>query len=196
MFEIAVFAAGRGRAHAHGHGGARRVALVGSSRGLPHRDLGADEGAERQEHGDRPRRRQGRFRPDNCRAPGAKIQREGAECYRIFIRALLDITDNVRRRQGRSAGRCRALRRRRSVPGRRRRQGNGDLLRHRERAGCGVPLLARRRVRLGRFRRLRPQEDGHHRARRLGVRKAPFPRARHRHAIAGLHRRGHRRHGG
>ena len=55
-------------------------------------------------------------------------------------------------------------------------------------------LLARRRVRLGRLGRLRPQGDGHHRARRLGVGQAPLPRAGRRHADAGLHRRRHRRH--
>ena len=38
-----------------------------------------------------------------------------------------------------------------------------------------VRLLAGRRVRLGRQQRLRPQERGHHGARRLGVRAAPLP---------------------
>jgi glutamate dehydrogenase len=37
-------------------------------------------------------------------------------------------------------------------------------------------LLAGRRLRLGRLGRLRPQEDGHHRPRRLGSGQAPFPR--------------------
>ena len=51
MFEdLGLLAARRGRAPAHGHGRARRVALVGPTRGLPHRDPRADEGAERQEH--------------------------------------------------------------------------------------------------------------------------------------------------
>ena len=45
----------------------------------------------------------------------------------------------------------------------------------------GVRLLARRRLRLGRLGRLRPQGDGHHGARRLGVRQAPLPRDGHRH---------------
>ncbi len=39
---------------------------------------------------------------------------------------------------------------------------------------------------------LRPQEDGHHRARRLGIGQAPLPRAGHRYPDRGLHRRRHR----
>ena len=46
---------------------------------------------------------------------------------------------------------------------------------------AGVRLLARRRVRVRRLARLRPQADGDHRARRVGVGQAPLPRARHRH---------------
>ena len=42
--------AGRGRAPAHGRRGARRHALVGPARGLPHRGPRPDEGAEREEH--------------------------------------------------------------------------------------------------------------------------------------------------
>ncbi len=104
------------------------------------------------------------------------IQREGTECYRIFIRGLLDLTDNVARRQGGAARRRGAARPRRSVPRRRGRQGHGDVLRHRQRARRRVRLLARRRVRFRRLGGLRPQEDGHHRRGRLGVRQAPLPR--------------------
>ena len=92
-----------------------------------------------------------------------------------------------RRRRGRPARGRRPLRRRRPVPRGGRRQGHGDLLRHRQRHRARGGLLARRRVRLGRLDRLRPQEDGHHGARRLGVREAPLPRARARRAVAGLH---------
>ncbi len=42
-------------------------------------------------------------------------------------------------------------------------------------------LLARRRVRLRRLGRLRPQEDGHHRPRRVGVGQAALPRPGRRH---------------
>ena len=77
--------------------------------------------------------------------------------------------------------RRRAPRRRRPLPRRRGRQGHRDVLRHRQRHLAGVRLLARRRVRVGRLGRLRPQGDGHHGARRVGVGAAPLPRARRRH---------------
>ena len=48
---------------------------------------------------------------------------------------------------------------------------NGDRAR--------VRLLAGRRLRIRRFRGLRPQEDGHHRARRLGIGQAPLRELRH-----------------
>ena len=50
-------------------------------------------------------------------------------------------------------------------------------------------LLAGRRVRLRRLAGLRPQGDGDHRPRRLGVGQAPLPRARHRHPADRLHGR-------
>ena len=72
--DLRAFAARRGRAPAHGPRRARRPALVRPARGLPHRDPRPDEGAERQEHGDRAGRRQGRLRP----APPARRARRGA----------------------------------------------------------------------------------------------------------------------
>ena len=59
---------------------------------------------------------------------------------------------------------------------------------------AGLRLLARRRVRLRRLGRLRPQGDGHHRPRRLGLGAAALPRAGHRLPDRGLHLRRHRRH--
>ncbi len=56
--------------------------------------------------------------------------------------------------------------------------------------------LARRRVRLRRLGRLRPQEDGHHRARRLGMRQAAFPRDGLRHPDDAVPRHRRRRHVG
>ena len=116
-------------------------------------------------------------------------------CYRTFISGLLDLTDNI--------------------------VGNEiepppDVVRYDEddlylvvaadkgtatlsdvaNEVAGEYGLARRRVRVGRLERLRPQEDGHHRARRLGVGQAPLPRARPRREGAGLHGRRHRRHVG
>ena len=107
---------------------------------------------------------------------------EGIACYRTFISALLDVTDNLRRRQPVVPPPRRGPpRRRRPLPGGRRRQGHRDVLRHRQRARHRLRLLARRRVRLRRLGRLRPQGDGHHRARRVGVGQAALPRARRRH---------------
>ena len=100
--------------------------------------------------------------------PREEVQAEGIACYQTFIRGLLDVTDNIV--NGRIVPPPRVVRR------------DGDdaylvvaadkgtatfsdianAISHRLR------LLARRCLRLGRLRRLRPQEDGHHRARRAG----------------------------
>ncbi|MCP5328877.1 MAG: NAD-glutamate dehydrogenase [Sinobacteraceae bacterium] len=71
--------------------------MVRPARGLPHRDPRADEGAERQEHADRPGRRQRRFRaaPPRSRRQPRRAQRQGVAAYRDFIGALLDVTDNI-----------------------------------------------------------------------------------------------------
>ena len=69
---------------------------------------------------------------------------------------------------------------RRPVPRRRCRQGDGDFLRLRQRDLERVRLLARRRLRIGRLGGLRPQGDGHHGARRVGLGAPAFPRARRR----------------
>ena len=58
---------------------------------------------------------------------------EAVECYRLFIGALLDVTDNIHSRQDRPAGRRGPPRRRRPLPGGGGRQGHGDVLRHRQR---------------------------------------------------------------
>ena len=60
--DLRLLAAGRGRAPARRADRSRRPALVGSPRGLPHRGARADEGADGQERGDRPVRREGRLR--------------------------------------------------------------------------------------------------------------------------------------
>ena len=119
---------------------------------------------------------------------------EGKAAYRTFISGLLDVTDNRVGRRDRAARAGRAPRRRRPLPRRRRRQGHGDLLRHRQRRRAVVRLLARRRVRVRRLGRLRPQGDGHHRPRRLGVGQAALPRDGRRHPDRGVHRRRRRRH--
>ena len=99
-------------------------------------------------------------------------------CYRTFIRGLLDLTDNIAggevvppadvvRYDGDDPYLVVAADKGTATFSD---IANGDRRR--------VRLLARRRVRLRRLDRLRPQEDGHHRARRVGVRQAPLPRAR------------------
>ena len=122
------------------------------------------------------------------RLPATATARRGREAeaiaaYRTFMRGLLDLTDNiVAGRHGRAA--------RRDVV---RHDGDDPYLvvaadkgtatfsdianAHRRR----LRLLARRRLRLRRLGRLRPQGDGHHRARRLGGGQAPLPRAGPRH---------------
>ena len=119
---------------------------------------------------------------------------EGVAAYKLFISGLLDLTDN--RVQGEAVPPPDVVRHdgRRHLPRRRGRQGHGHVLRHRQRQGAGVRVLARRRLRLRRLGRLRPQGDGHHRARRVGVGQAALPRDGRRHPDAGLHRRRRRRH--
>ena len=51
--DLRLLAAHRGRAPARRQGGARRPALVGPARGLPHRGARPDEGADGEERGDR-----------------------------------------------------------------------------------------------------------------------------------------------
>ena len=142
----------------------------------------------------------GGFIPKYLPAGGTReaIQAEGVATYKMFISTLLDITDNI----GPGKARCHSARRRSPPRGRRslsrgrRRQGHGDLLRHRQRSRHRARLLARRRVRLGRLGRIRPQEDRHHRARRLGVGQAPFPRDGHQYPYDAVHRGRRRRHVG
>ena len=112
--------------------------------------------------------------------PG-RPRRGRCACYQLFISALLDVTDNL------VGGKI--------VPPR-------DVVRHdgddpylvvaadkgtatfsdiANEISVDARLLARRRVRLRRLGRLRPQEDGHHRPRRVGVGQAALPRHGRRH---------------
>ena len=68
---------------------------------------------------------------------------EGIACYKLFINGLLDITDNLVDGKVVHPQNCRAPRWRRSVPGRRRRQGHGHVLRHCQRDQRRARLLAR-----------------------------------------------------
>ena len=95
--------------------------------------------------------------------------------YATFIRGLLDITDNLVGAETVTARRRGVPRRARLVPGRGRGQGHRHLLRPGQLHRAGVRLLARRRLRLRRVGRVRPQGPGCHGARCLGV-SAPPPR--------------------
>ena len=116
--------------------------------------------------------------------------------YQTFIRGLLDLTDNIVDGETvhpeglviydgpdplLSGGR---------------RQGHRDLLGLSQRDRRRVRLLARRRFRLGRLARLRPQGGGHHRAWGVGLRGAPLPRTGRGRSQGDLHRLRHRRHVG
>ena len=199
---VGVLAEGGGRAPALRLGRARWPALVGSPRGLPHRDPRPGQGADGQERGHRPDRREGRLRREESARPRGRprrVARRGRRLLPHVHQLTARRHRQLRHRRRRRAERRRAaagapLRRRRPVPGRRGRQGDGDLQRHRQRHRRRLRVLARRRVRQRRIGRLRPQGDGHHRAWRVGVGEVPLPRTRHRHADAGLHRRRHRRH--
>ena len=81
--DLRALAAGRGRAPARRVGRARRPALVGPARGLPHRDPRPDEGADGQERADRAGRREGRVRgqaPPATRSSSA-TRRSSAGCW-------------------------------------------------------------------------------------------------------------------
>ena len=101
--DLRALAAGRGRAPARRLGRPRRPALVGPARGLPHRGPRPDEGADGQERADRAGRREGRLRRQAPPADREALRDEVVACYTTFIRGLLDITDNDRRRRGRAA---------------------------------------------------------------------------------------------
>ena len=66
--DLRLFAARRGRAPAGRPGRARRPALVGPARGLPHRGARPDEGADGEERGHRAGRREGRLRAEAAAA--------------------------------------------------------------------------------------------------------------------------------
>ena len=168
-------------------------------RGLPDRGAGADEGPDGQERADRPGRLQGRLRRQARRGRAGSGRPRGVATP--GDRVLPDVPARparphrqLRRRRG---GRARAggpLRRRRSVSGGRRRQGHGRVLGYRQRRRGRIRLLVGRCVRVGWLARLRPQADGDHRPRRLGIGQAPLPRARHRHPGRAVHGRRDRRH--
>ena len=94
------------------------------------------------------------------RSRSRRAARGGAAVLPTLIRGMLDVTDNIVGGEVvPPAGRAR-IRRGRSVSRRGRRQGHRRALGHGQRDRDRVRLLARRRVRLRRLRRLRPQGAG------------------------------------
>ena len=177
--DLGVLAARRGRAPAQRADRPRRPALERSAGGLPHRDPRPGQGPDREERGDRADRRQGRLRGEAAAAPDAdEFRAEGVACYRQFISGLLDLTDNI-------VGGAVV-----PPPDTVRHDGDDPYLVVAADKGTAtfsdianeisgvVRLLARRRLRLRRQRRLRPQGDGHHGPRRVGERAPPCPGAR------------------
>ncbi len=112
----------------------------------------------------------------------------GQDCYRTFICGLLDLTDNVDQASGgRSCPRpgwCGAT----VTTGISSWPRTRGLRNSPTRQFCcgAVQVLARRRVRVRWVGRVRPQGDGHHRARRLGERETALPGDGRRHPDPGL----------
>ena len=127
-------------------------------------------------------------------ADRAARQEAGVAAYQTFIRGLLDMTDNL---AAMAVAPPRTLRHDDgailiwwSRPTRGPRRSPTSPTRSR-----GIRPLAWRRLRVRRLGGLRPQENGHHRARRLGGGQTPFPRDRgHDTQEPGLHGRRCRRH--
>ena len=107
LFEIFVYSPRIEGVHLRGGKVARGGhPLVRPARGLPHRDPRPDEGPDGQERGDRAGGRQGRLRGQAAAGrgrPRGAAGRGASACYQTFMRGLLDITDNLRRRRGRPA---------------------------------------------------------------------------------------------
>ena len=169
--DLRALAARRGRAPARRQRRARRPALVGPARGLPHRDPRPDEGADGQERADRAGRREGRRSSSSARrddARGAASTRSSPATARSSAGCSTSPT---------TSSTARSCRRRDVV----RYDGDDPYLVVAADKGTATfsdianaiahesRLLARRRVRVRRLGRLRPQGDGHHRARRVGV---------------------------
>ena len=110
------------------------------------------------------------------------VQAEGIATYKLFISTLLDITDNIHHDGSIIPPDCVV-----------RHEGDDPYLVVAADKGTATfsdianaisiehDYLAGRRLRLRRLGRLRPQGHGHHRARRLGIGEAPFPRDGRRH---------------
>ena len=130
---------------------ARRHPLVGPH-GLPHRGLRPDARADDQERGHRAGGREGRVLPQGAPdrpAPRSSARSSASTCA-TSRRCSTSPTTSSTARSRHPEGVARP-RRGRHLPGRRRRQGHGDVLRHGQRDRAAARVLARRRIRLGRL---------------------------------------------
>ena len=99
MFEVFVYSPRTEAIHLRG-GKVARGGIRWSDRREDFRTevLGPDEGADGEERRDRPGRREGRLRRQAAargRRPQGAAQDEVVECYRTFMRGLLDVTDTI-----------------------------------------------------------------------------------------------------
>ena len=176
--DLRLLAPAGGGAPALRPGGARRAALVGPARGLPHRGARPGQGAGGQERGHRPGHTSGfvcKRLPDP--ADREATQAEVLACYKTFIAGMLDVTDNI---DG-----DRVV----PPPGVVRRDGDDPYLVVAADKGTATFSDTANEV-AGRFGtgsatrspraapRATTTEDGHHRARRLGVGEVALRRAR------------------
>ena len=190
--DLRLFAARRRRASALRQGGARRHPLVGPAAGFPHRDPRPGEGAAGQERGDRAGRRQGRLRAEAAAEGRRRARRSrpkaspptSCSSRRCSTSPTISTTTARSCRPTAWCGTTTTIPISWSPPTRAPPPSPTSPTRIVDRAR----LLARRCLRLRRLGRLRPQEDGHHRARRLGIGQAPFPRDGRRHPRDAVHR--------
>ena len=130
-------------------GRAGRHPLERPQGGFPHRGARLDEGADGEERRYRAGRQQGRFRaqaPARARHPRGAASR-GHRLLPHADRRPARPHRHLPRHRNRASRGHGAPRPARPLPGRRRRQGHRDLLRHRQRRLRRVRLLARRRLR-------------------------------------------------
>ena len=132
------------------------------------------------------------------RPPAARdaLMAEAIACYRQFISGLLDVTDNIVNGVVVPPQRRAPLRSGRPLSGGCGRQRHGHVLRLRQRSVGAIRILARRCVRLRRLERIRPQEDRHHRARRVDFGGTSLQRKECRRQRRSDQRARHRRHVG
>ena len=180
LYEVWVYSTEMEAIHLRARDGVPwRDPLVRPTGGLPHRGPRPDEGAEGEERRHRPRRVQGRFRPQaDVDRPRAR-QGRGREAVRHLHGRVARRHRQPREGGGRPPGGRPRDGRPRSLPRGRGGQGHRGTVRHGQRGQPAVRVLAGGRLRVRRLPRVRPQGARDHRARRLGVGEASFPGARH-----------------